>query len=161
MKTYTINQQTFEFDETRKYADFFICRGERRLVEIDWHELLRRLESGDQAWEGVSRDVLLLSRWVHEAPRKRFYHLLGSDPRVVVASSEEFFIGHPQGMAILDALEHTGQVAAALCRHHGLDPLPRIINDMPDPVPTDKLVPAQEDIPPATDPLPGPKELPS
>lgn len=160
MKTYTINQQPFEYDETRKHADFFICQGERRLVEIDWHELLRRLESGDMAWQGVAREILLLTRWVHEAPRKRFYHELGSDSRVVIASGEEFFIGLPGGPAIINALEATGQVAAALCRHHGLEPLAPIGNQRPDPVPVDSLVPATEDMPPAADPLPNPKEFP-
>jgi hypothetical protein len=142
MKTYILNERPFSFDETRAYRDFYVQGTEQCLCEVCWEELLRRLESGDASWDAaVARSVLMLSRWVHEAPRKRFYRKLALEGGVAVVSGEQFFIQTEEGDQIIDGLEASGQVAAALCRHYGLEPLEPIRHDTQEPVQEKDLVP--------------------
>jgi hypothetical protein len=57
--------------------------------------------------------LLLLKRWIIEAPRKRFYRKLSveSEGKVILMGGEYFFQKEKNGEEIIDNLENTGKFA--------------------------------------------------
>lgn len=99
MIQFTLNGKKVQFDDSLRYADFWVDGPQNpRAVEIDMKGLLSGLQDGSIPWDEVLPSPLLsmkdqfrlLSRWVNEAPRKRNYrnlYLTG----VVNLSTEYFF----------------------------------------------------------------------
>lgn len=81
----------------------------RNLVEVPFAQVLEALAHGIGI--GVfENDLVLLDRWVGEAPRKRFYRELKLDG-VTVVSGEYWFEDRADGAEIIDSLENSGQLA--------------------------------------------------
>jgi len=130
MKTYQIADKPFEFDDSKKYFDFYLTDRKPNLVEVNWDALLSRLQDGSIQWdEATTQFVKDLTRWVNEAPRKRFYRKMRLDGMTVV--STEYFFEEEGGEEIIDNFENTGKVAVALCQHYGVEPMAPIKHDDP------------------------------
>jgi hypothetical protein len=130
MKTFQINGKPFEYNEELEYLDFYLEDRKPNLMQVNWPVLLERLENGTLLWdEGMQKFVHDMSRWVNEAPRKRFYRKMKREGMVVICT--EYFFEQDGGDKIIDGLENCGVVAAALCRHYGVEPMAPIKNDDP------------------------------
>ena len=132
MKTFVINNRQVEFDETIEYADFWVTGPTftPNLSAVDFDGILVALESGKWKWEEIGSIIRDLTRWVHEAPRKRHYReLLVSG--ITVCSTEHFFHDWEEGPKFIDALENTGKIAARLCEVFGVEPMRPILQDDP------------------------------
>jgi len=131
MKTYTINGiMVIEFDETLDYYDFYVSGGKSDLVSVDFQFLLSSLESGEVEWEESLRDqVRLMSRWIHEAPRKRGFRDMIRQG-ITVASAEHFF-EQDGGEEIIDAFERTGHLAVKILGAYGVKPVGKIKHNDP------------------------------
>jgi hypothetical protein len=130
MKTFQINGKPFEFNEELQCLDFFLTDRKPNLVEVKWALLLEKLQDGSFQWDEATQTFVHdMSRWVHEAPRKRFYRNMKRDGMVVICT--EYFFEEDGGDKIIDGLENCGVVAAALCRHYGVEPMAPIKHDDP------------------------------
>jgi hypothetical protein len=109
MKSYTIDGTRVEIDETKTYYDCTTTS----LGKIDFPRLLGVLEAGTVSIDGLSDWLYLLTRWVNEAPRKRFYRGLAKKGAIMMGS-ENFFVDDENGDEIIDGLENTGKVAVYL-----------------------------------------------
>jgi len=116
MTTYTLDGKPFEFDETQTYLDFFLEGDRRYLVPVPFAETLAVLQNGTVTFDLVEMEMVLLDRWLREAPRKRFYRGLKLSGAHVL-SDEYWFEDRDDGDAIIDALERSGQVARRLLEH--------------------------------------------
>lgn len=131
MKTYIINGVSVEFDETLRYADYYLYNGTGCLVELLWDRMLEALSRGVLKWdEETSQYTRECSRWVNEAPRKRHYRQMILDGFNVLCT-ENFFDKETNGDEIIDWLENCGKIAAKVCRAYGVEPM-RPLNH-PDP----------------------------
>lgn len=110
VKTYTIGGKAFEFDETKKYLDFYLTSGVRNLVDVPFAAVLEALESSASMIGRFTDELMMLDRWVHEANRKRFYRKMVLEGFTVV-SGEYWFEDRDDGLAIIDALENSGRLA--------------------------------------------------
>jgi hypothetical protein len=147
MIEFTLNGKKLQFDDSLRYADFWVD-GPRnpRAVEIDMKGLLSGLQDGSISWDGdgdtlsMKDQFRLLSRWVNEAPRKRNYrnlYLTG----IVNLSTEYFFEDWEDGGNFIDYLENTGHVAVAVLACYGVQPVGPIQNDDPTtPVKTSEIL---------------------
>lgn len=131
MKTYQLLNRSFEYDDSLEYFDFYLIDNRSpNLVEVNWDVLLSRLADGTILWDDATvKFVRLLSRWVHEAPRKRFYRNMILEGMKVICT--EYFFEQEGGDKVIDNLENTGKVAVALCNHYGVTPMDPIENDDP------------------------------
>lgn len=131
MHTYNINGRQIEFDDTKLYLDFFLMEGDPQLLRVDWKMILEKIEAGELEWDDDLKNFIRpMSRWVHEAPRKRFYRdmqLKGAN----VMSTEYFFANNEQGGEWIDALENSGNMAARLCEAFSVEPMRPIKQDDP------------------------------
>lgn len=130
MKTYQLLDRSFEYDDSLEYFDFYLTDRKPNLVAVNWDVLLSRLADGTILWDDATvQFVRELSRWVHEAPRKRFYRNMILEGMQVVCT--EYFFEQEGGDKVIDNLENTGKVAVALCVHYGVVPMEPIKNDDP------------------------------
>jgi hypothetical protein len=129
MKTYTINGMSIELDETVEYVEFFVSDDGDNLYQVDFQSMLSGLESGKEWGESLRDQVRLMSRWIHEAPRKRNYRDLIR--RGVTVASAECFFEHDKGIEIIDALERTGHLAAKILFAYGVKPVEPITHNDP------------------------------
>lgn len=130
MRTFQLNGKPFEFNEELEYYDFFLTDRQPNLVVVNWPVLLEKLQSGEILWdEATQKFVFDMSRWVNEAPRKRFYRNMRREGMTVI--STEYFFEADGGEKIIDALENCGVVASALCRHYDVEPMKPIKHDDP------------------------------
>lgn len=91
MKTYQLLDRSFEYDDSLEYFDFYLTDRKPNLVAVNWDVLLSRLADGTILWDDATvQFVRELSRWVHEAPRKRFYRNMILEGMQVVCT-EYFF----------------------------------------------------------------------
>lgn len=124
MKKYVIKGKSIQVDETQRYCDYAIPEG---LSTIDFPLLLEHLENGSLSIDtpGKFEDFLYpLTRWVNEAPRKRFYRKLVIEGKglVMIGSGENYFVEDPDGDKIINDLEATGKLAVYLRKElFGLD----------------------------------------
>ena len=112
MKTFTINGVPFEFDDSKQYFDFYIDKGQPLVVGVDFGGLLSFLQQGKGTLDEIKEELVLMDRWIVEAPRKRFYRgliLQGAG----VLSGEYFFDHLPDEKAeeLFTNLENTGLFA--------------------------------------------------
>jgi hypothetical protein len=120
MQTYRINGTSIDFDDTLEYSDFFLEAGKPKAVRIDWTFILSGLQDGSIPWDKTAIDeVRLLSRWINEAPRKRFYRDMIRQG-VTVASAEYFFEADG-GDKFIDALENSGKIAIKVLAAYGVE----------------------------------------
>lgn len=130
MKTYQLLDRSFEYDDSLEYFDFYLTDRKPNLVAVNWDVLLSRLADGTILWDDATvQFVRELSRWAHEAPRKRFYRNMILEGMQVVCT--EYFFEQEGGDKVIDNLENTGKVAVALCVHYGVVPMEPIKNDDP------------------------------
>lgn len=130
MKTYQLLDRSFEYDDSLEYFDFYLTDRKPNLATVNWDVLLSRLADGTILWDDATvQFVRELSRWVHEAPRKRFYRNMILEGMQVVCT--EYFFEQEGGDKVIDNLENTGKVAVALCVHYGVVPMEPIKNDDP------------------------------
>lgn len=130
MTTYQLADKPFDFNEELEYFDFFLTNREPNLVQVNWGILLEKLQDGSIPWDDATRQFVYdLSRWVNEAPRKRFYRNMRREGMAVI--STEYFFEADGGEKVIDALENSGVVAAALCRHYDVEPMQPIKHDDP------------------------------
>lgn len=119
---YTINGIPFALDETKKYYDFFISFGKPVLAEVTFTALFQAMASGEVDIQTYRDDMVLLDRWIREAPRKRMWRKrkLAGEMEIVhdgivisVDSGEYWFDTFPDADAeeIFVALENSGHVA--------------------------------------------------
>jgi len=128
MKTFQIDGKPFEYNEELEYLDFYLTDRQPNLVQVNWPVLLERLQDGSLAWDEATQTfVYEMSRWVNEAPRKRFYRNMILEGMQVICT--EYFFEQDGGDKIIDGLENCGVVSAALCRHYGIEPMAPIKND--------------------------------
>lgn len=111
MKTFTIAGKPFEFDDSKRYRDFYRASGERVLIDVPFGQLLEALADGVRPMM-FAGELMLLDRWTREAPRKRFYRGL-KVAGVMVVSAEYWFEDRPDAEAeeIFGDLENTGTLA--------------------------------------------------
>ena len=130
MKTYQLLDRPFEYDDSLEYFDFYLTDRKPNLVAVNWDVLLSRLADGTILWDDATvQFVRELSRWVHEAPRKRFYRNMILEGMQVICT--EYFFEQEGGDKVIDNLENTGKLAVALCDHYGVVPMEPIKNDDP------------------------------
>ena len=98
-----------EFDETLKYADFYLDDGKPGFDIYDMPTLLTKLGAPplDQDWPEFFQ---YLARWVRDAPRKRFYREMKLKGYTVL-SGEFFFEDQEDGEERIDWLENSGKLA--------------------------------------------------
>jgi len=116
MKSYTIKGKTVQLDENQRYLDYTSDGG---LSVVYFPRLLEALENGSLSIDtpGKFEDWLKpRTRWVNEAPRKRFYRKLMVESKglVVIGGGENYFADDPDGDKIIDDLEATGKLAVYL-----------------------------------------------
>jgi hypothetical protein len=130
MRAFKLNGKLVTVDDTLKYADFYLEDGQPTMGEVDWLSMLSDLESGKICWdEDVADTIRMISRWIHQAPRKRFYRNLKREGVMVL--STEYFFEEEGGDKFIDAFENSGHVAAAVLRAYGLEPVGPIKHDDP------------------------------
>lgn len=130
MKTFKINNTVIEFDETLQYMEFFLQNTVPTLFNFNWKAVLKDLETDEIGWNTETiQGFKFLSRWIHEAPRKRNYRKLALAGTKIL-SPEEFFL-EEDGAEIIDALERTGKLAAEVLKAYGLEPVGPITNADP------------------------------
>jgi hypothetical protein len=130
MKTYQLLDRSFEYDDSLEYFDFYLTDRKPNLATVNWDVLLSRLADGTILWDDATvQFVRELSRWVHEAPRKRFYRNMILEGMQVICT--EYFFEQEGGDKVIDNLENTGKLAVALCAHYGVAPMEPIKNDDP------------------------------
>ncbi len=123
MITYTLNGKPFEFDETLPYYDFELHSGKPCVMCINPAVYLRGLAEGNVKAGNLSSNVTfseafkIWSRWVHEAPRKRFYRDMIRDGRKVL--SAEYFFPDDAGANIIDGLENWGKLCVRVLEQFG------------------------------------------
>lgn len=124
MRKFNIDGKTIEIDETK---DYFNCDSRPGgYYKINFVDLLSQLESGELEMKGLDIWLYLYTRWVNEAPRKRFYRKLILETNTTVLSGEKFFLGEG-GDKIIDGLENTGKLAVYLRKElYGLDKIPEV-----------------------------------
>lgn len=115
MKTFIIKNTPVEFDQQQLYLDFLVLGGQKQLFQINMAEILEHIES----WvlhpdEKLWRYFADLERWVTDAPRKRLNRNLRKSGFTVLTTDELF--DDDKGEEIIDALEHTGKMAAQLLK---------------------------------------------
>jgi len=137
MTTFQINGQTIEFDETLSYADFWVDGSSYVFAWIQWDKILTALSEGREWDAGIRRFVKLLSRWVHEAPRKRVYRGLKMSGVTVVSS--EFFFEQQGGDEMINSLESTGKFAVRLLEVYDESPMEPIKHEGRNPIRVDQL----------------------
>lgn len=138
MKTFNINSRQVEFDETLEYADFWVEGPKPCLAAVNWNAILVGLQSGEYTWTQLGEHIKQLSRWVHEAPRKRHYRQMKLDGFSVL-SGEFFFENWDKGAEFINALENTGKLAARVCEAYSVEPMRPLNWGFADPIPGDKL----------------------
>jgi hypothetical protein len=113
---FTIQGKTIDVDETKEYFDYFT----QGLVKTDFIGLLKDIEDGKITIEGLDKFLYLRTRWVKEAPRRRFYRDMARAGAMMM-SSDNFFT-EDGGDKIIDSLELTGKLAVYLRKElFGLD----------------------------------------
>lgn len=112
MKVFEIQGVPFEFDEEKKYYDFFLEEGEQRLVQVDFEKILEALSSGLLTLEQTKEEFILVDRWRREATRKRLYRHMVKQGYTVL-SDEYWFENFPDDEAeeIFVNLENSGHLA--------------------------------------------------
>lgn len=100
-----------QFDETKKYFDFYLLKGQPQLVEIELEGTLEKLTKGELAVDSDFKDYLMyLSRWTVEAPRKKGLRKMRLEG-IQVLTSEVLFDEEETGEEIINNLENTGKFA--------------------------------------------------
>lgn len=113
MKTYKINKKNIIIDDKKTYMDFVVVNDEPKLIVIDFLGILEKIESGDLITNDSFKEFLtLLTRWVNDAPRKRFYRNMIREGCNVL-STDQFFIDD-NGEEIINNLENTGKLCEYL-----------------------------------------------
>lgn len=146
----TLNNQTFEFDNVAKYLEFSVDNGEPKLVAIAWERIFDILQQSDQLRGTLKPEAFLeqmkvtlefleqikfLSRWVNDAPRKRFYRDMKRSGAQIL--SFEYFFEQDGGDEIIDGLERTGNLAAKVCLIYGVEPMKPIEHNSSEVIPAD------------------------
>lgn len=146
----TLNKQTFEFDNTLNYLEFSVDNGQPKLVGIAWERIFDILQQSDQLLGTLKAEAFLekmkstlefleeikyLSRWVNDAPRKRFYRDMKRTGVQVL--SLEYFFEQDGGDEIVDGLERTGVLAAKVCVIYGVEPMKPIEHNSSEVIPVD------------------------
>jgi hypothetical protein len=118
-----INEKMIEVDETKKYCEYTTVG----LYEINFINLLKSLESENIKIDEFPAFLYILTRWINEAPRKRFYRDLQlKNKNVQMLSGENFFL-EEGGDKIIDNLENTGKLAVYLRKElFGLETVPDV-----------------------------------
>jgi hypothetical protein len=114
MKGYIINEKAIQIDERQRYCEYTT----KGLDIIDFPRLLEALENGSISIDKPAKfeDFLKpLTRWINEAPRKRFFRKMMNEYNgMIIMGSENFFTDDPDGDKIIDDLEATGKLAVYL-----------------------------------------------
>jgi len=129
MKTYTINGTDIVLEDVMYYEFFIGDNDEPQFLTMKWDKILSQLESGKMNWESNKPNIMMLSRWVNEAPRKRRYRDLMREGHPV--ASTEYFFEADGGDEFIDGLERTGKLAAEVLRAYGEEPVGPIVQDDP------------------------------
>jgi len=115
VKSYAINGQVFEYDETQPHADFYVDAEGGHLIGIDFDKVVQGFLSGTFKAEELTEILVLLDRWERDVPRKRFYRNMVKQGGHVL-SGEYWFENVPDDEVekIFTALENSGKVARKL-----------------------------------------------
>ena len=117
------NGRPFMFDETRAYYDFEVPDGKPTVMRRDAALLIGKLaqveaEMGKPCWNVAFREAFQIwSRWVHEAPRKRYYRDLIRQG--VTVASAEYFFPNDAGGQLIDGLENWGRLCVRVLEQFG------------------------------------------
>lgn len=113
MKKFKINETEIEFDETKRYLDYYLDSDQGVLSQIDFNAFLESLQSGKvPADEHLKTYLEYLQRWVLDAPRKRFNRQCRLDGMTVLTTDELFT--EDTGEQTINDLENTGILASYL-----------------------------------------------
>lgn len=127
-----LNGHKLEFDESLTYADFSVNSGKPEPTQIDMKQVLAHVESGKFTWEMMKNEFRMWSRWVEEAPRKRFFrHRILAGDIGALLSTEFFFHDWEKGEEFIDCLENTGKLAARVLECFNTKPAKSITNTNP------------------------------
>lgn len=110
MKTFRVAMNDVQFDDSKKYFDFYKVEGEPVLVEIDLVGMLEKIVAREIPVDTeLKSHMQYLSRWTTEAPRKRASRMMRRVGMIVVTTDVLF--EEDGGEAIIDNLENTGNFA--------------------------------------------------
>jgi hypothetical protein len=103
-----------EYDEEIEFYDYLSDKG---LITIDFKEKLSILDKskGNKHKNNFKKELIRLTRWISEAPRKRSIREISKVKFITVATTENLFKGE-KGGKIIDNLEKTGKFAQYLLR---------------------------------------------
>ena len=112
MRTFTINNTDFEYDESKLYLDFFVNQGGPNMVTIDWGMLLQKIEDGKIQLPDLEYDLTMWDRWIYDVPRKRQYRQMVKEGFHVL-SGEYWFENVPDEEVekCFQGLTNTGELA--------------------------------------------------
>ena len=123
MITCTLNGKPFEFDETLPYYDFHVSEGQPHVSCVNAAGMIGALADFEAresriCWNQFMAEAFKIwSRWVHEAPRKRFYRDMIRAGRKVL--SAEYFFPDDAGANIIDGLENWGKLCVRVLEQFG------------------------------------------
>jgi len=110
MKEYLINNAKINFDDTKKYFDYAIKKGNSEISYVNIEKLLDAIVDKKVLVDDELKEYMIyLQRWKEEAPLKRSYRELVKEG-VNVLSSDNYFL-EEGGLEIIQNLENTGLFA--------------------------------------------------
>ena len=91
-KDMNINGIEIKFNETIEYCDYF---GDEGLISIDFKKRLLEVDrsKGKKHGNNFKKELIKLTRWISEAPRKRRMRGLSELKFITVMTSENLFKG--------------------------------------------------------------------
>ena len=134
----TLNNVEIEIPDG-EHSDYFIQEGKKTLIAVDMVGICTALQTNQIVFDQIKDDLYLLSRWVFEAPRKRYYRDLILTEKIQVVSLEEFFLTE-EGIEIIKGLEKCGHTATAILKAYNVEPMTNIDNSGPNLVPAEQLL---------------------
>lgn len=132
MKTFKLKDCVFEFNESVEYSDFYLENCKPIFKKILFDKLLEFLQENPENFKTIESEIRLMTRWIQEAPRKRFFRKQIKDGMNVM-SSEYFFENMDDKKAedLFRSLENTGHLAAKICEIYNCNPVGDIKNTDP------------------------------
>lgn len=121
MKVFRVAMNDVQFDETKKYFDFYKVQSKPVLVELNLEEMLEEIVDNKILVDtSLKTHMRYLSRWTVEAPRKRNLRAMRASGMVVM-TSDVLFEGEG-GEEIIGNLENTGKFAEYFLKEvYGVD----------------------------------------
>lgn len=115
-KKYIVKGKEIEIDTCKNYYDFYILNEEKQLLTLDFEKVVNTINIRDKiSVDCIIKELELLTRWITDAPRKRYYRNLRKDGGNVL-STEEFFssVSDEKAEEMFTGFENSGKMAKLL-----------------------------------------------